>query len=140
MTAPPVARGSCLCGEVRYSVSGPLRDVLQCHCLRCQKTTGNFMAASGALEADLSIDAGATLGWFSPNDDSNVAYGFCRRCGSSLFWRVVDPDGDDPFVSICAGTFDEAPPLRTTAIWFADHAAPHTSLDPNIEWIDSGDL
>jgi len=25
------ATGSCLCGAVRYDVSGPLRDVIECH-------------------------------------------------------------------------------------------------------------
>lgn len=137
--AAPVARGSCLCGAVRYTVDGPLRDVLQCHCIRCQKTTGNFMAASGALAADLQIEELGGLRWFSPDDDPNVAYGFCQHCGSSLFWKIVD-QGTDPFVSICAGTFDEAPPLTTAAIWFADRAAPHTPLDPAIEHINSTHL
>ena len=136
--ASVAARGSCLCGAVRYTVDGPLRGVLQCHCIRCQKTTGNFMAASGALAADLHVDGDepGELRWFSPDDDPNVAYGFCARCGSSLFWRLVE-QGMNPFVSICAGTFDEAPVLTTTAIWFAAHAAPHTRLDPHIEHIAS---
>ena len=38
--------GSCLCGEVAYEVTGPLRPVVNCHCLQCRKTTGHFMAAT----------------------------------------------------------------------------------------------
>ncbi|NND74628.1 MAG: GFA family protein [Ilumatobacter sp.] len=124
--------GSCLCGGVRYRVDGPLRDVLQCHCHRCQKVTGNFMAASGAPLAAITFDAESTLTWYSPADDPNVAYGFCARCGSSLFWRLVDQGDDDVHVSICAGTFDDAEGLRTTEIWFAEQAAAHTPLDPTI--------
>ena len=137
--AATVSSGSCLCCSVRYTVDGPLRDVLQCHCHRCQKFTGNFMAASAANIADLDIADDDALRWYSPDDDPNIAYGFCRCCGSSLFWRVID-QGSGPFVSICAGTLDDAPPLTTTAIWFSDHAAPHTPLDPTIDHIASTDL
>jgi len=28
--------GGCFCGAVRYDVSGPLRDVVNCHCNMCQ--------------------------------------------------------------------------------------------------------
>ena len=36
----PVAHGGCLCGAVRFSVAGPLRDVLICHCAECRRWTG----------------------------------------------------------------------------------------------------
>jgi hypothetical protein len=133
------ATGSCLCGGVRYRVAGPLRDVWQCHCVRCQKITGNFMAATGAAAADVSFAADSTLTWYSPDDDPNVAYAFCNRCGSSLFWRVVDHGDAPPHLSICAGTLDDAPDLRTTAVWFAEHAAAHTSIDPMTERVPSTD-
>jgi len=132
--------GSCLCGGVRYTVTGALRNVLQCHCIRCQKTTGNFMAASGALERNITVGPSDMLRWFSPVDDPNVAYAFCSGCGSSLFWRVVDQGDADPHWSICAGTLDDATGLVTEAIWFSDHAAAHTPLDPHIEQIVSTEV
>lgn len=132
--------GSCLCGGVRYAVSGLLRDVLQCHCRRCQKTTGNFMAATGASLHDITFDSDDSLTWFSPDDDENVSYGFCNRCGSSLFWRIVDQPDADAHVSICAGTLDGDTKLRTAGIWYADHAAHHTILDPSIPHVASTDL
>ena len=98
------------------------------------------MAATGALLSNITFVADDTLTWFSPADDGNVAYGFCNRCGSSLFWRVVDQGDADVQVSICAGTLEGMVGLRTTAIWFADHAAPHTTLDPSIPHIASTDL
>lgn len=135
-----ITKGSCLCEGVRYSVTGPLRNVLQCHCTRCQKFTGNFMAASGAFERAITIDSADTLTWFSPRDDANVAYAFCSRCGSSLFWRVIDQADEDAHWSICAGTLDDAPDLVTEAIWFSDHAAPHTHLDVSVTWLSSAML
>ena len=91
------------------------------------------MAASGALAADIAVEQFDALRWYRPDDDPNVAYAFCRRCGSSLFWRVVD-QGDRPeHWSICAGTLDDAVGLSTEAVWFSDRAASHTHLDPTAE-------
>jgi len=131
-----LATGSCLCGVIQYSVHGELRPVWQCHCVRCQKSTGNFMAATAALAADIVVEQFDALRWFQPDDDPNVAYGFCRRCGSSLFWRVIDHpyQADQPEQwSICAGTLDDAPSLVTESVWFSDQAARHNDLDPNVE-------
>ena len=36
--------GGCLCGAVRYAVTGALRDVVGCHCSQCRRTTGHFLA------------------------------------------------------------------------------------------------
>ena len=32
--------GSCLCGGVRYEVTGELRDMEHCHCSMCRKIHG----------------------------------------------------------------------------------------------------
>lgn len=116
----------CLCGAVRYAVTGPIRDVFACHCHRCRRTSGNFVAASAAPTGAITFDADDTLRWYAPDDDPGVEYGFCERCGSSLFFRVVGSDS----VSLMAGTFDDTAGLRTTEVWFADHAADHVTLDP----------
>ncbi len=39
-----VTTGGCLCGAVRFQVSGPLRDVVKCHRSMCQKLHGVFGA------------------------------------------------------------------------------------------------
>ena len=36
------ATGRCLCGGVRYKITGKLRDVVECHCAMCR----NRMAMS----------------------------------------------------------------------------------------------
>ena len=33
-------RGSCLCGEVRFEIDGPLMRSSHCHCRQCQKAHG----------------------------------------------------------------------------------------------------
>src|SRR2546430_13235579 len=43
------------CGAVRYSIAGPLRPVVMCHCTQCRRMTGHIMAATGARRADFSL-------------------------------------------------------------------------------------
>lgn len=33
-------KGSCLCGDVSYQLSGPTKVFQHCHCTRCQNMTG----------------------------------------------------------------------------------------------------
>lgn len=131
MNSSKATSGSCLCGEVTWRSSGPVRSVLECHCHRCQKVTGNYMAASAAANDSLTIE-GDGLRWYSPPDDPNVAYGFCPRCGSSLFYRSGVADDSNTTTSICVGSFDDASELQTIEVWYGANAANHVRLDPAI--------
>lgn len=94
-----MSRGSCLCGQVRYTVTGPLRPVVACHCRQCRKTSGHFVAATSAPRDMVEVTGEVT--WFHASDTARR--GFCGICGSSLFW-----DGPGKNLSIHAGTL-EAP-------------------------------
>jgi len=123
--------GGCLCGAVTWSTDAQLRQILECHCRRCQRVTGNYMAATAVTTDDLSIE-GEALRWYSPDDDRNIAYGFCSTCGASLFYRSGIVDGSNTDTSICAGSIDGPSGLRTSAVWFAADAADHVRLDPGL--------
>ena len=92
--------GSCLCGAVKYEVSGPLRPVIACHCEQCRKQTGNYMSATAADDGDLEIADSPALKWY--RSSATAKRGFCSECGSVLFWKG---DGLD-YTSITAGSLD----------------------------------
>jgi hypothetical protein len=53
-------RGSCLCGGVRYEVTGPVHDVHHCHCSMCRKAHGAAFSTFARLTAgDFRVVAGA---------------------------------------------------------------------------------
>lgn len=115
------ATGQCACGSIRYTVNGPLRPVMNCHCHRCRRITGHFMAATSADLSDLVVESTETLQWYEAS--SGVFYGFCSTCGSSLFWRN---DDEPERWSIGAGTLDPPTGLETTiAIWTAEASDYH---------------
>ena len=93
-------QGSCLCGAVGYEISGPLRQVVGCHCTQCRKTSGHYVAATQAAVGDFKLTQDRGLTWF--RSSPNTQRGFCGTCGSSLFWQE---DGTD-HISIMTGTLD----------------------------------
>lgn len=109
--------GGCLCGGVRYAVSGPLRDVLVCHCRECRRWAGTAWAATAARRDHLALPAGQSLVWRpSPASAAAALRGSCSDCGSCLFW---DAPGRAT-VSIGVGTLDDAGGLELAGhIWVA---------------------
>ena len=114
------ATGSCLCGGVRYALSGPLGPVDHCHCSMCRRSHGAPMSTFGRVRrADLRITAGAELVTGHASSEA-VVRSFCARCGSRLFFRhAALPDYD--FVAIT--TLDEEPARHPEAHIFAGSKA-----------------
>jgi hypothetical protein len=102
------SNGGCLCGGVRYTVRGALRAVIACHCSQCRRTSGHFVAATGAESNRITFEKCETLVWFASS--SRAERGFCGRCGSNLFWRPFKDDRG--WTSIMAGSLDPPTQLK----------------------------
>lgn len=116
------ASGSCLCGAIRYEVTGPLRPVIGCHCVQCRKTSGHHVAATSAPRAAVRIIGEPA--WYSSSPTARR--GFCPTCGSSLFW---DPAAGG-HMAIHAGTLDGDAGVRMAGhVFVADMGAYYTLED-----------
>ncbi|MEM7631696.1 MAG: GFA family protein [Pseudomonadota bacterium] len=100
--------GSCLCGGVAYTLSGPLNDSVGCHCIQCRKTSGHYVSATQVQPDQLTLTKTETLTWYTSSPGAQR--GFCNRCGASLFWKHEDDDGA---VSVMSGTIDGDTGLKT---------------------------
>lgn len=112
------AAGGCLCGRVRYEIVGELMPVINCHCSKCRRFHGHVGAYAAARREDLVLIEATGLKWYCSVQDEtpNVYRGFCRECGSSLFW---DPRGK-PNISIAAGSIDSPTGLHTERhVWLS---------------------
>ncbi len=126
--------GGCLCGAVRFEISGPLRDVVNCHCTMCQKLHGVFGAHSKAMKNNISITEDRGLKWYRTSEIAQR--GFCRECGSSLFWQ---PDEQDA-TGILAGSFDQPTNLKTMGhIFVGEKADFYEICDPFPQFENSSD-
>jgi hypothetical protein len=118
--------GSCLCGAVRFTVSGPLGNVSYCHCSQCRKTSGHFVAAVDCSPADLQLLQDKGLRWF--RSSAIAQRGFCEYCGSSLFWR---PEHGS-HVSIMAGALDVPTGLQADEHIFVGDASDYYLIDDGL--------
>jgi hypothetical protein len=93
--------GGCLCGNVRFETTGPLREVIFCHCSQCRRQSGLYFAATSVAADALTLTGAEEVTWFAAS--SFATRGFCRTCGSALFWKP----NDEPRYAVLAGAFDD---------------------------------
>jgi hypothetical protein len=80
----PVLRGSCLCGGVKFEISGPLIGPSNCHCSMCRKQHGAAFRSRARVQAsDLKWVQGEDLVTFYESSPGTYR-GFCRVCGSPI--------------------------------------------------------
>lgn len=126
-------KGSCLCGEVSYSIDGPLRDVVACHCQQCRKQSGHFYAATDAKDSDLTIKDGGSLTWYAASDEAKR--GFCKTCGSALFWK----SNGSTKTSILAGSLDGNPDIKLERHIFCADKGAYYEIEDDAQQFAQGD-
>jgi hypothetical protein len=107
--------GQCLCGAVKFVVSGLPINVRACHCQDCQRLTGSaFFVRALFLKEYVRITGDVTE--FASSDD--LIRKFCPRCGSQIFAeRKSRPDA----ISIALGSFDQLDGIFPTEhVWVSD--------------------
>ena len=80
--------GGCLCGSVRFEITGAIRNIVYCHCSQCRKAQGSAFAANGNLRASefkILCGADALTGYESAPGQTKY---FCRFCGSPIMSKT----------------------------------------------------
>lgn len=98
-------KGSCLCGAVTFEAHSELSPPDGCHCKQCRKWTGHYLVSTDVPRESLLVHGEENLAWFRSSE--KVRRGFCRHCGSSLFFDPLDREKHD-WIGIAMGAF-EAP-------------------------------
>lgn len=111
--------GQCLCGAVQVEVAGPLRPPVICHCIDCRRWHGTAPAYVAATMAQITVTGEVV--WYERPDWP--CRGFCRVCGSTMFWDAPERDG----WSIVAGIFDQPLGLAVVGEIFTEDRADYDS-------------
>lgn len=108
--------GGCLCGEVRFEVSGKSVFSAVCHCPSCRHASGAPLVAWALFErSSLSVTSGRP-GVFASSP--GVQRSFCTACGTPLFYESDNLAG---LVDITVFSFDEPEALEIMAQIWARH-------------------
>lgn len=107
-----VFQGSCICGSIRYEITGEPRAFFHCHCGRCRKSSGTGHASNILLKPETAEwTAGQELlGNFKVPDAERFRTVFCTNCGSPM--PRIAPDLS--IAVIPAGSLDSEPPIGPT--------------------------
>lgn len=125
---PEILSGGCLCGGVRYRITGPCRDVINCHCENCRRIHGHIAAYTSVLQSDLLLDSQQTLQWYH-DESPNTFRGFCYRCGASLFWDARDGRNK---ISVAAGSLDDSGELKTIGHVYVSEAGKYYEINDEL--------
>jgi hypothetical protein len=114
-------QGACPCRAVRYSIDGPVRDVLVCYCDACRDATGSPWHASAVQRSDLVIADETALVWErAAVSEHGASRGRCQTCGTTVFW---DAPGRET-VSFGVATLTDASGLEIAGhIWVTEGEA-----------------
>ena len=93
-------QGKCLCGEVKLTAKRMSKDLGVCHCGMCRRWTGGPLFA---------VDCGTDLTFEGQDYITSYASsawaerGFCKKCGSHLFYKLK---GKSQYI-VPVGLFDD---------------------------------
>lgn len=119
--------GGCMCGAIRFQVTGAPDRVLNCHCESCRGHTGAPMATLAVLKASQVQFSGKARKAYQ--SAPGVERAFCPDCGTSLTWETVFGD-EGALCAIHISAFDEPDALPPTG---------HSFYCERIDWFDSVD-
>lgn len=107
--------GGCLCGAVRYRITGALTDLVYCHCRMCQRSAGAPVLAWMTVAA---TGFAWTRGQPRAHRSSERAERlFCPDCGCQLAFRMP---AEPHHLDVTIATLDAPGPVRPARhIWTA---------------------
>jgi hypothetical protein len=114
--------GGCLCGAVRYRVSGEPMLVGFCNCTLCKRRTGSAFGFSAYFDKrTVEMKSGVLKTYEYRSDESGrwARTEFCLTCGTTVTWTgELFPEAR----GIAGGTFDDPNWIKPTVSGWARSA------------------
>jgi hypothetical protein len=120
---------SCLCGAVRYEITGELGPIVLCHCSKCRKASGSAFNAVApvALHDFHPLSGRDAIAKYESTPGVRLA--FCRHCGSSLY---SERDSFPDLLRLRIGTLDTPAAAKPSAHIFVASKADWFEIHGNV--------
>lgn len=110
--------GTCLCGAVRYEIEDAPETTSACHCNMCRKWSGGVYLGYHAVAGKARVEGEENVTLYKSSDWAER--GFCKTCGSSLFYRLTAPGPHRGEMHFGLGTLDDGNGIALTEEIFVD--------------------
>jgi hypothetical protein len=104
--------GKFLCGAVKFTAEEAPSEFGVCHCEMCRRWASGPLFAVGVKA--IAFDGEESIGRYRSSDWAEC--GFCKFCGTCLFYRIVE--NDHYIVSV--GAFDDQDRWKFVSQVFTD--------------------
>lgn len=129
--------GGCLCGAVRYEITGTIGPVIYCHCSQCRRASGSAFAANASVRSEYLTFISGRDAIREFESSPGKFRGFCSECGSPLYSRrEAVPDA----FRIRLGTLDGDPERRSVAHIWVGSKAPWFEITDDIARFEAEDI
>ena len=125
--------GGCLCGRLRYKITGPIDSVGHCHCGMCRRSSGGIIVTWITLPAERFTFVSGRPAVYRSSEHGKRS--FCGDCGAQItFWSRRAPAEID----VTLATLDDAAEYPADRHVFVKDRLPWLHLDEQLpchqEW------
>ena len=126
--AEKTQKGGCLCGAVRYEITGDPMMSGHCHCIDCRKASGAAHATFAAYPESAVKMTGKTKTYRTKADSGMMSSrSFCPECGS---WVSGAPESVPGVVAITIATFDDPEAVKPQMRFYDKRRLSWDAVDP----------
>ena len=128
-------RGSCLCGGVKYEITGPLGTAANCHCSMCRKQHGAAFRSRSGVDASQFrwVEGEELVTFYQSSPDTHR--GFCKVCGSPVANRIeatAVSGGGAARMGVQLGGLDDDPGVAPALHVFVADKAPWFTITDDL--------
>lgn len=119
--------GRCLCGAVSITAEAENHNVTVCHCGMCNRWSGGISMFLDVIGVP-KFEGAVNIGLYKSSEWGER--GFCKVCGSSLFWKLTDKNR----YTLSTGCLDDQSRLHfATQIYIEDKPAYYDFANDTIK-------
>ncbi len=127
MSDGTIEEGGCLCGAVRYRITGPVGDAVHCHCTMCRRSSGAVVVTWITVPPErFAFTRGGPVAYRSSAKGTRR---FCGGCGTQLTFVSEDRPED---VDVTVGSLDHPENHPADRNIWTSVAVPWLRLDEHL--------
>ena len=125
--------GRCLCGAIKFTIQGGIKNIVYCHCSLCRKAQGSAFATNGNVEMKKFNFISGQNNLTSYKTSETQSKLFCKTCGSPIMSKnSLTPD----MIRVRLGTIESDIVERPEAHIFVASKANWENISDNIPQYD----